>query len=122
MKAFGMLFKDKLKHIDPILFSCTVLLSLISIVTIWGAVDNFGRIKLVMQIAMTVAGMIALFFVANTDYRFFVDRFAIIMYLVYVFVGDNLAMWKHGREYGDRKPKLDTYSYRKYSGSAVRSC
>ena len=86
MKTFGMSFKDKLKHIDPILFSCTVLLSLISIVTIWGAVDNFGRIKLIMQISMTIAGMVALFFVANTDYRFFIDRFAIIMFLASAFL------------------------------------
>ena len=86
MKTFGMSFKDKLKHIDPILFSCTVLLSLISIVTIWGAVDNFGRIKLIMQVSMTLAGMIALFFVANTDYRFFIDRFAIIMFLASAFL------------------------------------
>ena len=86
MKTFGMSFKDKLKHIDPILFSCTMLLSFISILTIWGAVDNFGRIKLIMQVAMTLAGMVALFFVANTDYRFFVDRFAIIMFLVSAFL------------------------------------
>jgi len=81
MKSFGMSFKDKIKHIDPILFSCMALLSLISILTIIGAVDNFGMSKLKMQIAMTVAGMIALFFVANADYRFFVDRFTIIMFL-----------------------------------------
>ena len=41
--------------------------------------DNFGRSKLIMQIAMTLAGAIALFIVANVDYRFFIDRFAIIM-------------------------------------------
>ena len=86
MKTFGMSFKDKIKHVDPTLFSCTALLSIISIVTIWGAVDNFGRIKLIMQISMTVAGMIALFFIANTDYRFFVDRFAVIMFLASAFL------------------------------------
>lgn len=86
MKTFGMSFKDKIKHIDPILFSCTMLLSFMSILTIFGAVDNFGRIKLIMQVAMTIAGMIALFFVANTDYRFFVDRFAIIMFLASAFL------------------------------------
>ena len=81
MKAFGMSFKDQLKHIDPILFICTAFLSFVSIITIFGAVDNFGKTKLIMQVAMTVAGMIALFFIANIDYRFFVDRFAIIMFL-----------------------------------------
>lgn len=81
-----MSLRDRVRHIDPILFCCTAVLSLISIVTIWGAVDNFGRSKLVMQIAMTVAGMIALFIISNVDYRFFVDRFAIIMFLASVFL------------------------------------
>ena len=39
-----------------------------------------------MQIAMTVVGAIALFIVANIDYRFFVDRFAIVMFLASVFL------------------------------------
>ena len=82
MKVFKMSFAEKIKHIDPILFTCTLVLSIISLLTIFGAVDNFGTSKLKMQAAMTVAGMIALFFVANTDYRFFVDRFSIIMFLV----------------------------------------
>lgn len=81
MKIFGMSFGDRLKHVDPILFICTAFLSLVSIATIFGAVDNFGKSKLTMQIAMSIAGMIALWIVANFDYRFFVDRFAIIMLL-----------------------------------------
>ena len=83
---FGMSLGDRLKHVDPILFSCTAILSLISIITIYGAVDNFGQSKLTMQIAMTIAGSVALFIIANVDYRFFVDRFAIIMFLVSVFL------------------------------------
>ena len=86
MKMFGMSFVDRLKHVDPILFICTALLSIISILTIFGAVDNFGRSKLVMQIAMTVVGIVALFIVANVDYRFFVDRFAIIMFMISAFL------------------------------------
>lgn len=84
MKMFGMSLGDRFRHIDPILFVCTTVLSFISILTIYGAVDNFGQSKLTMQIAMTLAGMIALFIVANIDYRFFVDRFAIIMFLASV--------------------------------------
>lgn len=86
MKMFGLSFKDRLKHIDPILFICTTILSSVSIVTILSAVDNFGKGKLTMQIAMTVAGMVALFVVANVDYRFFVDRFAIVMFLASAFL------------------------------------
>ncbi len=86
MKALGLTFKDKLKHVDPILLVCTALLSGISILTIFGAVDTFGKNKLVMQIAMAIAGTVALFIIANIDYRFFVDRFAIPMFLLSVLI------------------------------------
>ncbi len=73
--------KEKLKNVDPVLFACSALLSLISILTIFGAVDNFGKSKLIMQIAMTVAGSFALLIMANIDYKFFVDKLAIAMFI-----------------------------------------
>ena len=75
MKSFSMSVGDRFRHMDPILFACTAVLSVISIITIWSAVDNFGRSKLIMQIAMTAAGIVAMFIISNVDYRFFVDRF-----------------------------------------------
>lgn len=81
MKIFGTTLKDRIKRIDPILFGASAFLSLISIITIFGSVDNFGKSKLVMQVAMTLAGLVAVFIIANMDYRFFVDRFYIIMFL-----------------------------------------
>ena len=81
MKSFGRTFWDKLRQIDPILFACTTILSLISLITIFGAIDNFGRSKLIMQTAMVIVGSIGLFIFANFDYRFFVDRFAVFLFL-----------------------------------------
>jgi rod shape determining protein RodA len=81
MKSFGRTFGDKLRQIDPILFACTFILSVISLLTIFGAVDNFGRSKLIMQSAMVIVGTVGLFVLANFDYRFFVERFSIFMFL-----------------------------------------
>ncbi len=64
--------------IDPILFFCTLSLSLISIVTIFGAMDNFGTRKLIMQVAMTAAGIIATLIIAQFDYHWIVDKTWII--------------------------------------------
>lgn len=50
-----------------------------SLGTIFGAVDNFGRSKLIMQIAMTVLGLVVTVILANIDYSFFVDKFYLIM-------------------------------------------
>ena len=71
--------KNCIKNLDPVLFVCTVLLSVISILTIFGAVDNFGQRKLIMQIAMTVAGIIVTLVIANLDYHLIVDRLWLIM-------------------------------------------
>ena len=79
MRGIGVFLKNKIKNVDPILFGATAFLCLMSLLTIFGAVDNFGRSKLKMQIAMTVLGLIMMFVIANLDYKFFIDRFCILM-------------------------------------------
>ena len=79
MRGIGVFLKNKIKNVDPILFGATAFLCLMSLLTIFGAVDNFGRSKLKMQIAMTVLGLIMMFIIANLDYKFFIDRFCILM-------------------------------------------
>lgn len=81
MRVFGVTLKERLKRLDPVLLGVSAFLSLVSILTILGSVDNFGRSKLIMQVAMTVVGMVAVFVLSNSDYRFFIDRFYIIMFL-----------------------------------------
>jgi rod shape determining protein RodA len=71
---------SKIKKVDMILFFSTAFLSLFSIVTIFGAVENFGRSKLVMQLAMSILGIFMIFLIANIDYKFFVDRLYIFMF------------------------------------------
>ena len=39
---------DALRRVDPILLLCTTVLSVVSLVTVYGAVDNFGMSKLKM--------------------------------------------------------------------------
>ncbi len=81
MRVFGVTLKDRIKRIDPILFFSCAFLSFMSILTIFGSVENFGRSKLIMQVAMTLLGTFAVFLLSNLDYRFFVDRFYIVMFI-----------------------------------------
>ncbi len=67
--------KGIFSHLDPILFSCSTLLSLISILTIWGAMDNFGKRKLIMQVAMFLVGIVVTLIIANLDFKVIIDRF-----------------------------------------------
>ncbi len=71
--------KNCISNLDPVLFICTLLLSLIGLVTIFGAVDNFGQRKLIMQVAMTVAGIVATLIIANLDYHLIVDKLWLFM-------------------------------------------
>ena len=77
--SIGKYLKNFIRSVDPILFFCTLALSFVSIITIFGAMDNFGTRKLIMQVAMTVAGIIATFIIANIDYHLIVDKLWIFM-------------------------------------------
>ena len=63
--------KSCAKSLDPVLFVCTILLSIIGIVTILGQVDSLasGKRTLIMQVAMTVAGVLFTLIIANIDYH-----------------------------------------------------
>ncbi len=67
--------KGIFSHLDPILFSCSTLLSLISILTVYGAVDNFGKRKLIMQVAMFVVGLLVTLLISTLDFKVIIDRF-----------------------------------------------
>ena len=66
--------REAIKNIDPVLFICATLLSLISIVTVYGAVDNFGMSKLKMQVAIFIVGIFVTVIIAFIDYRVIVDK------------------------------------------------
>ncbi len=80
MRILSWLWR-KIQGLDPILFACTSFLSIFSIVIVYGAVDNFGKSKLVMQVAMALAGAVATVFVANINYRWLVKKAWLIMLL-----------------------------------------
>jgi rod shape determining protein RodA len=73
--------KEAVLNIDPILFGCATLLSIISIVTVWGAVDNFGMSKLRMQVFIFVLGIFVTVAVAFFDFRVIVDKLWLYMLL-----------------------------------------
>ncbi len=81
LKAVGSYLKKAIKNLDPILFICVTLLSLISIVTIAGMGD-LGARTLIMQIAMTVAGIILTLVIANLDYHWIVDKLWVVFIII----------------------------------------
>ena len=74
MQKLWDMTKEAIRGIDPVLFGCATLLSIISILTIWGAVDNFGMSKLKMQIAIFIVGIFVTVLISVIDYRVIVDK------------------------------------------------
>ncbi|MGM9632458.1 MAG: FtsW/RodA/SpoVE family cell cycle protein [Eubacteriales bacterium] len=80
-RTFGKLIKNSFYKLDkPILIS-SLIITLMSLVTIYGARENFGMSKLVMQIAMTAVGLCAVMVIVHIDYRLFVDKYWILLFI-----------------------------------------
>ena len=66
-------------HLDPVVLGVMVFLNLMSILTLYGGIENFGKSRLVMQIAMTIVGFIMMTVISHLDYRFIVHRYWLVM-------------------------------------------
>lgn len=82
LRAIGRFFKKAITNLDPVLFVCVTLLSLISVVTIAGMGD-LGKRTLIMQIAMSVMGAALMLVIATLDYHWIVDK----LWIVFIGVG-----------------------------------
>ena len=71
--------RELIRRIDPVLFICATLLSIISILTVFGAVENFGMSKLRMQIFIFIIGVIVTVVISCIDFRVIVDRLWVYM-------------------------------------------
>ena len=62
--------RDKLRHMDPVLFACSSALSIMSLLVLFGARNSEygGTRTLVMQFAMTVAGIVFMIILSNVDF------------------------------------------------------
>lgn len=84
LRSLGKYIKNSFARFDKPVLIFSMLITLMSLVTIFGARENFGTSKLIMQIAMTVVGICAIMVIVNIDYRIFVDRYWFILLLVSV--------------------------------------
>ncbi len=85
-RSIGKYIRNSFARIDKTLLVCSMIITLMSLVTIFGARENFGTSKLVMQIAMTAVGLCAVAVIVNIDYRLFVDRYWILLFLASSFL------------------------------------
>ena len=84
MKQVKRSFTDRLLSFDPFLLACTLGLSLISILALFGGKAEFGTHALFMQTAMTVLGVGMVILLSAIDYEKIVETYSAPAYFAAV--------------------------------------
>lgn len=84
LKSLGKFIKNSFARMDKPVLLFSMLITLMSLITIFSARENFGNSKFVMQIAMTIVGMCAMLVIVHIDYRLFVERYWKILFIASV--------------------------------------
>jgi rod shape determining protein RodA len=84
LRSLGKYIKNSFRRFDKPVLIFSLIITAMSLVTIFSARENFGTSKLVMQAAMTAVGLCAIVVLVNVDYRLFVERYWKILWLVSV--------------------------------------
>ena len=83
-KSLGKFIRNSFARMDRFILLFSMIITFLSLVTIFSARENFGLSKFVMQIAMTIVGFVAMIIIAHMDYRIFVERYWKILFYVSV--------------------------------------
>lgn len=73
--------KSIFQSVDPIIMLCVLSLTAMSLLTVIGGAEEFGKRRLIMQLAMNAAGLIATFIIARLDYRDVAEKLGIPIYI-----------------------------------------
>lgn len=90
---------------DPFLFACTVGLSLISLLMLWGGKEEFGSRAFIMQLLMTVAGNVAVMVISAFDYEYIVEKYYVIIGIASAFFLASTVLF--GMSIGTNRSWLD---------------
>ncbi len=86
MASLNLSAKSKLRRFDPLLLLLTSILSLMSLTTIFSGRETFGTRALLMQFAMTIAGVVAIIVMSNVDLSHIVKNFYIPIFIFSVII------------------------------------
>ena len=89
------------KKLDPVLLACSLLLSAMSIVTLYGGRDAFGTRTVLMQLAMTLVGLVFALIIANIEYQFLTEKLWPLFALASLAFLASVLVW--GEEVGTNK-------------------
>ena len=82
LRSLGKYIKNSFARFDKSVLALSMLITCMSLITIFSARENFGLSKLIMQLAMTIVGICAIMVIVNIDYRLFVERYSFVLLMV----------------------------------------
>lgn len=82
LRSLSKYIKNSFARFDKPVLVLSMLITFMSLVTIFGARENFGNSKLIMQVAMTIVGICGILVIVNIDYRLFVERYSFILLMI----------------------------------------
>ncbi len=84
MGKLGASIKDKLLSLDPIVFFTSLAISLISILTLFGAKDHVGVKVVLIQLFAVLIGVGFVMLISSMNYEETVERLAVVFFIVSV--------------------------------------
>ncbi len=83
-KSFSITARQRVKMIDPVLLVCTLLLTIMSLSTLWGGLGemmDFSKSAFVVQIVSVFLGIAMMLIITMIDYEEFIDKFGKAFYV-----------------------------------------
>lgn len=74
LTRFGRFCRARFAALDPVLLLCSTVLSLVSIVTLWGCRNVLGTKYLALQLGATAVGFLCMVVLANLDFRILASK------------------------------------------------
>lgn len=84
VKSFGVTGRQRIKMIDPVILICVLILTVMSILTLYGGLgefDDFSTTKFIVQVVSSILGLIMMVIIAVIDYEDFVEKCYVIFFI-----------------------------------------
>ena len=86
MKVFSITWYEKLRKLDYIVLFSAVALSMVSLLTLAGAANDYGVKYFYIQLVAAVLGLSTMIIISTIDYEEVADRFSIVLFGISVFL------------------------------------
>ena len=81
MKTLLKNIRDRLRHLDFVIMFCVIALSVIGLITHWGAREVYGTSRVIVQGFATMLGLFLALMIATLDYQDICDKLSVPLFI-----------------------------------------